>query len=110
MTRGHLTEFGQIVPQGTANTSKLITVVEDPDNVLPVDSIPTLKVLIAVLAHLEAENGKLDAEITRRAKENDVVRRPMTVPGIGPLIVTAIAVLAPPPETFRKARDFAASC
>jgi transposase len=32
----------------------------------------------------------------------------MTVPGIGPLIATAIAVLAPPPETFRKARDFAA--
>ena len=32
----------------------------------------------------------------------------MTVPGIGPLIATAIATLAPPPETFRKARDFAA--
>jgi transposase len=32
----------------------------------------------------------------------------MTVPGIGPLIATAIAVLAPTPETFRKARDFAA--
>ncbi len=32
----------------------------------------------------------------------------MTIPGIGPLIATAIAVLAPPPETFRRARDFAA--
>jgi transposase len=32
----------------------------------------------------------------------------MTVPGIGPLIATALAVLAPPPETFRCARDFAA--
>ena len=32
----------------------------------------------------------------------------MTVPGIGPLIATAIAVLAPAPETFRCARDFAA--
>ena len=32
----------------------------------------------------------------------------MTVPGIGPLIATAIAALAPPPGTFRKARDFAA--
>jgi transposase len=32
----------------------------------------------------------------------------MTVPGIGPLIATAIAVLAPPTATFRKARDFAA--
>jgi transposase len=37
-----------------------------------------------------------------------MARRLMTVPGIGPLIATAIAVLAPPPETFRKARDFAA--
>ncbi|KMK65148.1 Transposase IS116/IS110/IS902 family [Puniceibacterium sp. IMCC21224] len=44
----------------------------------------------------------------RRAKENDLARRLMTMPGIDPLIATAIAVLAPPPETFRKARDFAA--
>lgn len=108
MTRGHLTEFGQIVPQGAANASKLIAIVEDPDNVLPVDAIPTLKVLIAALTHLGVEIAKLDAEIARRAKENDVARRLMTIPGIGPLIATAIAVLAPPPETFRKARDFAA--
>ena len=60
------------------------------------------------LSHLEGEIGKLEAEIARRAKENDVARRLMTVPGIGPLIATAIAVLAPPPETFRKARDVAA--
>ena len=32
----------------------------------------------------------------------------MTIPGIGPLIATAIAVPAPPPETFRRGRDFAA--
>ncbi len=106
--RGHLTEFGQIVPQGAANASRLIAIVEDPESDLPAGAIPTLKALIAVLTHLEAEIRKLDAEIARRAKENDVARRLMTVPGIGPLIATAIAVLAPPPETFRKARDFAA--
>ena len=66
------------------------------------------KVLVAALTHLDAEIGKLDAEIVRRAKANEVARRLMTVPGIGPLIATAIAVLAPPPETFHKARDFAA--
>lgn len=106
--RGHLTEFGQIVPQGAANASRLIAIVEDPESDLPAGAIPTLKALSAVLTHLEAEIRKLDAEIARRAKENDVPRRLMTVPGIGPLIATAIAVLAPPPETFRKARDFAA--
>ncbi len=106
--RGHLTEFGQIVPQGAANASKLIAVVEDPESGIPADAIATLKVLVMALAHLEAEIGKLNAEIARRAKENDVARRLMTVPGIGPLIATAIAVLAPPPDTFRKARNFAA--
>ncbi|HKL46023.1 MAG TPA: IS110 family transposase [Roseovarius sp.] len=108
--RGHLSEFGQVAPQGAGNASKLIAIVEDPESGLPADAIPTLKVLIAALTQLEAEIVKLDAEIARRAKENDVARRLMTVPGIGPLIATAIATLAPPPETFHKARDFAASC
>jgi transposase len=106
--RGHLGEFGQIVPQGAANAERLVAIVEDPDSCLPADAIATLKVLVAALAHLETEIGTLDAEIARRAKENEVARRLMTIPGIGPLIATAIAVLAPPPETFRKARDFAA--
>lgn len=66
--RGHLTEFGQIVPQGAANAAKLIAVVEDPDSGLALDAIATLKVFVAALTHLEAEIGKLDAEIVRRAK------------------------------------------
>lgn len=49
-----------------------------------------------------------DAEIARRASENEVARQVRTVPGICPLIATAIAVLAPPPDTFRKVRDVAA--
>ena len=106
--RGHLGEFGRIVPQGAANATRLIAIVEDPDSEPPADAIATLKVLVGALTHLEAEIGRLDAEIARRAKENEVAQRLMTVPGIGPLIATAIAVLAPPPEMFRKARDFAA--
>jgi transposase len=60
------------------------------------------------LTQLEAQIGKLDAKSSRCARENELARRLMTVPGIGPLIATAIAILAPPPETFRKTRDFAA--
>ena len=32
----------------------------------------------------------------------------MTIPGIGPITATALVALAPPAETFRKGRDFAA--
>jgi len=106
--RGHLAEFGQVVPQGAANAARLIALVEDPDSGLPADAIATLKVLVTTLVHLQEEIRKLDVEIEGRAKENEVARRLMTVPGIGPLIATALAVLAPPPETFRSARDFAA--
>ena len=106
--RGHLAEFGQVVPQGATNAAKLVAIVEDPESSLPADARTTLNVLIASLSNLKAEIKKLDAEIARRAKENEVARRLMTVPGIGPLIATAIVALAPPADTFRKARDFAA--
>lgn len=102
--RGHLGEFGKIVPQGAANVSKLIAIVEEPEGGLPADAIPTLKVLVATLAHLETEISKLDAEIARCAQDNEVARRLMTVPGIGPLIATAIAVLAPPRDVPQGAR------
>jgi transposase len=106
--RGHLTEFGQIVPQGTSNISKLIKIVEDPACGLPAEAVATLRVLIMSLRYLEEEITKLDGEIARRAKEDDLARRLMTIPGIGPLIATAFATLAPAAETFRKGRDFAA--
>ena len=32
----------------------------------------------------------------------------MTIPGVGPVIATALEALAPPAETFRRGRDFAA--
>lgn len=70
--RGHLGEFGQIVPQGAANATRLIAIVEDPDSGLPADAIATLKGLVATLAHLEAEIGTLDAEIARRSGENEL--------------------------------------
>jgi len=106
--RGHLNEFGQIVPQGTSNTSKLIAFIESPESELPIEAIATLKTLAATLTHFETEIARLDAEIASRAKKDKLAQRLMTIPGIGPLIATALATLAPPPEHFRKARDFAA--
>ena len=106
--RGHLTEFGLVVPQGAANAARLIALVEDPDSGLPADAVATLTVLVTALTHLEEEIGQMDGEIERRAKENEVARRLMTIPGVGPLIATALVALAPPPQTFRRGRDFAA--
>lgn len=87
---------------------RLITVIEEPGSDLPEAARATLQVIVDVLRHLDERIAELDAEIARRARQDEVARRLMTIPGIGPLIATAWATLAPPPEHFRRARDFAA--
>ena len=106
--RGHLTEYGHVVPQGTAHVDTLITHIEDPAFSIPDSARTILKVLISTFRALEAQIKELDAEVTRRAKADPVACRLMTVPGIGPIAATAIAALVPAPEGFRAGRDFAA--
>lgn len=59
-------------------------------------------------AALDEKICLLDKEIARRTKEDEVARRLMTIPGVGPITATAVTALAPPATTFRKSRDFAA--
>ena len=66
------------------------------------------KLMVGMLGDLNRRISVLDREIGRRAKEDEAARRLMTIPGIGPVAATAILALAPPAETFRKGRDFAA--
>ncbi|MDQ0475012.1 IS110 family transposase [Labrys wisconsinensis] len=106
--RGHLSEYGLIAPQGPFHVGRLIAQIEDSGSGLPPAARTCLAVLVGALRHLQEQTAALDAEIAARAKTDDVARRLMTVPGIGPLIATAIEALAPPVETFRSGRDFAA--
>jgi transposase len=106
--RGHLAEFGIVVAQGPAHVTKLMMAVEDPKKLLPDMARPVLEVLVEALCALDERTRLLDNEIARRAKEDEVARRLMTIPGIGPVIATALTALAPAAETFKRGRDFAA--
>src|SRR3954467_3926371 len=106
--RGHLAEYGLIAPQGPSHAQRLIAHVEDSASGIPDAARSCLARLVEILRGLQVEIVELDREIAARAKADNVARRLMTVPGIGPLIATAIEALAPSPETFRSGRDFAA--
>jgi transposase len=106
--RGHLTEYGWVVAKGATHMPTLIDQIEDPNCHLPESARAVLKVLIATLRSLEENIAVLDSEIGLRSKEDPVARRLMTIPGVGPITATAIVALAPPVETFRTGRDFAA--
>src|SRR5689334_6716367 len=106
--RGHLAEFGVIAAKGLVHTSKLIAALEDPASDLPQAARGILAVLVEQLRSLDERVAVLDREIARHAKENAVARRLMTIPGIGAVTAAALTALAPPAQTFRRGRDFAA--
>ena len=90
--------------QGVRKVDRLIALIESEASDLPATARASIDMLAGTLTELNRQIGVLDAEIDRRAQETHVVRRLLTTPGIGPLIAT----LAPPPEIFRKERNFAA--
>jgi transposase len=106
--RGHLAEFGVIAAKGPLHVPRLMALVEDPTSDLPQAARVVLAVLVQELRALSERIAVLDREIAQRAKEDAVARRLMTIPGIGAVTATALAALAPPAETFRCGRDFAA--
>ena len=108
--RGHLTEYGWVAPKGPSHVAMLADLIEEEEmvNSLPEAARAMFRVMLDLLDSLNGKIADLDKEIARRAREDEVSRRLMTIPGIGPISATAIAALAPPAETFAKGRDFAA--
>lgn len=107
--RSHLNEYGWVAPRGAASVTLLGDMVDnDLGASLPAAARDMLRVMLDLLDTLRAKTAQLDKEIARRAREDEMARRLMTIPGIGPIAATAIAALAPPMVTFRRGRDFAA--
>ncbi len=103
---GHMGEFGLMVPQGASLAAQLIAMVADPDTPIPGAAGSAQSDLASALERLQVEIRSLKAEITRRAQSDEVARRLVTIRGVGPLIAMVLTILAPPPETFCRGRDF----
>jgi transposase len=106
--RGHLAEFGIVVAKGPARVPHLVRAVADAAEPVPELARPILQMLIETLHRLDEQVARLDREIAQRAKADETARRLMTLPGVGPVTAVALVALAPPAETFKCGRDFAA--
>ena len=106
--RGHLAEFGWVAPKGLGHVAELIAAVEEPDCAFLQSARGALMVLVDSIQTLEQQIDGLDREIALRARQDETSRHLTTIPGFGPIISVALPALAPPPETFRSGRDFAA--
>jgi transposase len=107
--RAHLAEFGVVAPQGLRNVGKLITIVRDESDArLPDLARQVLAVLAAQIEQIEAAVAALEKQLMAWHKSNAVSQRLATIPGIGPIIATAIAATVVEPSAFRSGREFAA--
>src|SRR5262252_7248654 len=107
--RAHLAEFGVVAPQGLRNVGKLIAIVRDEDDArLPDAARQVLQVLAAQIEQLETAIAELEKQLMAWHKSNPVSQRLATIPGIGPIIATAIAATVVEPNGFRSGREFAA--
>ncbi len=107
--RGHLAEFGLVAPKGPAHVARLAWALEGEEGA----SLPALThemgaLLLERIAELDGKVRELDRTLRAAAREDEEAARAMTVPGVGPVTALALQALAPPLETFRKGRDFAA--
>jgi transposase len=106
--RGHLAEHGVVAPQGPANVKALAEVVEDVETSLDLLVIELARLYLAQIDLLSAKIADLETVLKREAKRGKATSRLLTMPGIGPVTAMAIETFAPPMETFKRGRDFAA--
>jgi len=107
--RGHLAEFGLVEARGLHKVAGLIAIVmDDADERVPDLARQVLKVMAEEIDELQRRIAAIDAVVLAWHKSSPVSQRLASVPGIGPIIATAIAATAPDPSVFRSGREFAA--
>jgi transposase len=108
--RGHLAEYGVIAAalRGGLNQLFLIVEAEDDDEYLPASVKQLLRMLVAEIRAADAHIAELDRKLKDHARDDEACRRLIEVPGIGPVIATAVVATVPDKHRFSSGRHFAA--
>jgi transposase len=105
--RGHLAEFGVVASKGPWHVKELLEQLAEPGTV-PEMLRPVLLGLASILAALERQITAVEQRLLRWHRGNALSRRLATIPGLGPITSTALAIRVQQPERFRSGRDVAA--
>lgn len=106
--RSHLYEFGYIAPVGLQHLPRLAEVIADETSDLPKVARVACQQLLDQIDNLSGHLEGLNDQVNELGKEGQTARLLQTMPGVGPVTALAIEAFAPPMESFRRGRDFAA--
>jgi transposase len=107
--RAHLAEFGIVAPVGRKGVEELLDVVADSnDDRLPEVARACLAALGAQLRRLKEQILEFDRQIMAWHRSNETSRRLDAIPGVGPMLATALIACVADPKVFRSGRNFSA--
>jgi transposase len=108
-TRAHMAEFGLIAPVGRGGVDRLLAIIDDEaDERIPAQARACLQMLVAQLRLVKLQILDNDRQVLALARSTELGRRLMEVPGIGPLVASALVASVPDPSMFRCGRNMAA--
>jgi len=107
--RAHLAELGIVAPVGRKGVEELLDVVADPsDKRVPEVARACLAALGGQLRRLKEQILEFDRMIMAWHRSNETSRRLDAIPGVGPILATALVACVADPKTFRSGRNFSA--
>ena len=105
--RAHLAEFGIVAPAGRNGVEELLTVVADAsDKRLPDFARASVAALGTQLRTLKAQILQFDRLIMAWHRSNQASRRLDDIPGVGPVLATALVATVADPRAFPSGRNF----
>jgi transposase len=106
--RAHMAEFGLVAPIGREGLQGLIALIEARDPRVPDEARICLEFLVAQLRLVNVQLLETDRKIRTSARATEVGRRLMTIPGVGPVLASALVATVAEPKAFRSGRNLAA--
>ena len=107
--RGHMGEHGLVAPVGRNGLARLIAIIcKDDDDRLPEATRASLRFLVEQLDLVNAQILENDRRIRLSARATETGRRLMEIPGVGPVLASAIVAAVPDPKAFKCGRNLAA--
>lgn len=107
--RGHLAELGVVAARRRAGLRQLLTVLGDlEDRRIPPLAREVLAPLVTHIRELEAKIAELDRRLVEMSRSDPITRSLVAVPGVGPVIATAVVATVADARTFHSGRHLAA--
>jgi transposase len=111
--RSHLGEFGIVAAQGKGGLARLRESLygaagEAVPEAVPEPALAALKLIAAQIEDAGEKIAAIEKTIVARHRTCERSRRLATIPGIGPVIASAIAAAVPDAAAFNSGRQFAA--